>query len=48
MRYCDDVKHPDGSFKRKLVCEKLKVQYGGEYRTRRSVEPFVGEIPAER
>lgn len=35
---------PDGSIERKLVCRKLDVEYGGEYRTLRSVRPFVDEI----
>ena len=35
---------PDGSIERKLVCRKLDVEYGGEYRTLRSVQPFVDEV----
>ena len=46
VRYCDNVKQPDGTIKRKLVCKKLDVEYGGEYRTRKSVQPFVDEILA--
>ena len=44
VRYCDDVMQPDGTIKRKLVCKKLDMEYGGEYRTRRSVQPFVDDI----
>lgn len=46
VRYCDDVMQPDGMIKRKLVCKKLPVEYGGEYRTRKSVQPFVADILA--
>lgn len=46
MRYWDDVPQLDGTVKRKQVCKKLDVEYGGEYRTRRSVKPFVDEILA--
>ena len=46
VRYCDDVMQPNGTFKRELVCKKLEVEYGGEYRTRRSVQPFVADILA--
>jgi integrase len=46
VRYCDDVMQPDGSIKRKLVCKKLTVEYGGDYRTGKSVQPFVAEILA--
>jgi integrase len=45
-RYCDDVLQPDGTVKRKLVCKKLAVQYGGVYRTKASVRPFAQEILA--
>ncbi len=44
VRYCDDVMQPDGTIKRKLVCKKLDVEYGGEYRTKSSVKPFVAEV----
>jgi integrase len=37
---------PDGTIKRKLVCKKLDVGYGGDYRTEKSVQPFVREILA--
>ena len=40
----DDVVQPDGSIKRKLVSKKLDVAYGGEYRTRKSVQPFVDDV----
>lgn len=46
LRYCDDVLKPDGTIKRKLMCKKLDVAYGGEYRTEASVKPFVQEILA--
>jgi integrase len=46
VRYRDDVLQPDGTVKRVQVAEKLKVEYGGEYRTRKSVAPFVAEILA--
>ena len=46
LRYCDDVLKPDGTIKRKLVCKKLDVEYGGDYRTEASVKPFVQEILA--
>jgi len=42
LRYYDT----DATGKRIQKCEKLKVAYGGEYRTRRSVQTFVGEILA--
>ena len=44
LRYCDDVMQPDGTIRRKQVCKKLKVEYGGDYRTQKSVQPFVAEI----
>lgn len=46
MRYCDDVLQRDGTIKRKLVCKKLDVEYGDEYRTKASVRPFAQEILA--
>src|SRR5204862_4516237 len=46
VRYCDDIMQPDGTIKRKLVCKKLSVEYGGAYRTAKSVQPFVDEILA--
>jgi integrase len=42
LRYYDT----DATGKRVQKCEKLKVAYGGEYRTRRSVQPFIDEILA--
>jgi integrase len=42
LRYYDT----DFSGKRIQKCEKLKVAYGDEYKTRRSVQPFVDEILA--
>ena len=44
LRYCDDVMQPDGTIRRKQVCKKLKVEYGGDYRTQKSAQPFVAEI----
>jgi integrase len=35
---------PDGTIRRKQVCKKLKVEYGGDYRTQKSVQPFVAKI----
>jgi integrase len=42
VRYYDT----DASGQRVQKCEKLKVAYGGEYRTRRSVQTFIDEILA--
>src|SRR5712692_5359111 len=42
VRYWDT----DHTGKRAQVCEKLKVRCGVEYKTRRSVQPFVDEILA--
>lgn len=46
VRYCDDVLEPGGAVKRKLVCKKLDVEYGDQYRTKASVKPFAQEILA--
>jgi integrase len=46
VRYCDDVMQPDGTIKRKLVSKRLPVDYGGNYRTAKSVQSFVDEILA--
>src|SRR5690242_9616622 len=46
VRFMDDVRQPDGTIKRKLVCKKLPVPYGGEYRTKKSVAMFVKELLA--
>ena len=46
VRYCDDVMQSDGTIKRKLVCKKLDVEYSGDHRTEKSVEPFVRDILA--
>ena len=46
VQYRDNVLQSDGSIKRVQVCTKLKVAYGGEYKTERSVRPFVAEILA--
>jgi integrase len=44
VRYCDDILQDDGSIKRKLVCKKLPVPYGDQYRSKQSVKPFVDDI----
>ena len=46
VRYYDDVLQPDGTAKRVQVCKRLDVEYGGDYRTEKSVQPFVAEILA--
>jgi integrase len=46
VRYRDDVLQPDGTVKRVQVCKKLDVEYGGEYRTRKSVQPFIAQMLA--
>jgi integrase len=46
VRFCDNVMQPDGTIRRKLVCKKLDVEYGGDFRTEKSVAPFVAEILA--
>jgi integrase len=46
VRYCDDILQADGTIKRKQVCKRLSVEYGGDYRTEKSVQPFVAEILA--
>ena len=46
VRFYDDVLQPDGTVKRVQVCKKLDVEYGGEYRSKASVKPFVAEILA--
>jgi integrase len=46
VRYCDDVLGEDGAVRRKLVCKKLDVDYGGDYRTEKSVQSFVRDILA--
>lgn len=45
VRYFDNVL-VNGKVERKLVCKKLDVPYGGEYRTKASVKPFVRELLA--
>ena len=44
VRYYDDVLEGDG-IKRVRVCKQLSVEYGGDYRTEKSVRPFVPDIP---
>jgi hypothetical protein len=46
VRYCDDILQADGTIKRKQVCKRLSVEYSGDYRTEKSVQPFVAEILA--
>ena len=46
VRYRDDVLQPDGTVKHVQVCRKLDVEYGGDFRTVKSVQPFVAEILA--
>jgi integrase len=46
VRYREDVRQPDGTIKYVQVCKKLDVEYGGEYRTKASVKPFVQELLA--
>ncbi|MBZ5660550.1 MAG: site-specific integrase [Acidobacteriia bacterium] len=46
VRYWDNVLQPDGTVKRVQVCKKLDVEYGGDYRTEKSVRPFVAQILA--
>ncbi len=43
LRYCDNVLQTDGTIKRKLVCKKLDVEYGGKYRSKASVKEFAQE-----
>lgn len=43
LRYADSVL-VNGAVTRKLVCKKLDVPYGGEYRTKASVKPFVRDL----
>src|SRR5579864_3563939 len=45
VRFYDDVLQGDG-IKRVQVCKKLDVEYGGDYRTEKSVRPFVAGILA--
>jgi integrase len=46
LRYSDDVMQTDKTIQRKQVCQKLDVAYGGEFRTKKSVAPFVAKILA--
>jgi integrase len=46
VRYCDDVLQPDGTIKRRLVCKKLSVPYGDEYRSKANVRQFAQEFLA--
>jgi integrase len=45
VRFSDDVL-VDGTVQRKQVCKKLDVAYGGEFKTKKSVAPFVQTILA--
>jgi integrase len=40
------VLQPDGTIKRKVICRKLPVPYGDEFRKKTSVRPFAQEILA--
>lgn len=46
VRFMDDVMQPDGTIKRKLVSKRLPVDYGGNYKTKKSVQSFVDDILA--
>lgn len=46
VRYWDNVVQPDGAVKRVQVCQKLDVEYGGDYTTKKSVRDFVAKILA--
>jgi integrase len=46
VRYRDDVLQADGTVKRVQVCKKLGVDYGGDYRTEKSVRPFIAQMLA--
>ena len=46
VRYCDDVRHHDGTIRRKVICKKLPVSFGDQYRTKASVKSFADEILA--
>ena len=44
LRFRDNVKQPDGTYKYVQICKKLEVEYGGEYRSKASVKDFVAKI----
>jgi integrase len=46
VRYYDDILQPDGTVKRTQVSKKLEVSYCDEYRTKKSVRPFMEKILA--
>ncbi|HEV2616381.1 MAG TPA: site-specific integrase [Candidatus Acidoferrales bacterium] len=46
LRYSDSVRGEDGSIKRQQLCRKLPVAYGGAYKTKASVKPFVTDFLA--
>src|SRR5229473_3088867 len=46
VRYRDDVLQADGAVKRVQVCKKLDVEYGGDYKTKKSVRPFIAQMLA--
>jgi integrase len=46
FRYSDDVRHHDGTIKRKVICKKLPVSFGDQYRTKASLKSFADEILA--
>jgi integrase len=43
LRYCDDIL-VNGVVVRNLVCKKLDVPYAGEFRKRKSIQPFIDKI----
>lgn len=44
VRYSDNVVGKDGTIKRVQVCKRLPMDYGGQYRSERSVARFVEDI----
>jgi integrase len=46
LRFADDKLEADGTIRRKLMCRKLDVPYGDEYRSKASVKAFAAEILA--
>ncbi len=46
VRFRDDVLQADGTIKRVQVCKQLPVEYGGDYRTEKSVRAFAADILA--
>jgi integrase len=44
VRYFDNVVEKDGTIRRRQMCKRLPVDYGGQYRSERSVARFVEDI----